>query len=303
MTAEPGEVLAGLGQAVIATDLDGVVFYWNAAAENLYGWTAQEATGQNISSLTVPEISQSAAQEIMVALGRGVPWSGGFAVRHKSGTIFTALVTDSGLYRDGDLIGVVGVSSNLGTALRPLLEKSSDAALVLRPDAVITYASPAVTQLFGWPDESIIGTSLTPLIEAEDQAPFLEYLEQVITRPNPYAPLDLRLRREGGVVWAEAALTNMLDDPVVRGVVCNLRLNVRRAMQQAAESRAEQLEAALQSRLTIELAKGYLMGHDGLDADTAFNRLRTFARSHNLTVAEVARRLNDGVITSLDRDS
>lgn len=297
MTVEPGEVLACLGQAVIATDLDGVVFYWNAAAENLYGWTAHEAIGTNIGALTVPDISAAAAEEIMAALGRGVAWSGGFPVRHKDGTIFTALVTDSGLYREGNLVGVVGVSSNLGTALRPLLEKSSDAALVLRPDAVITYASPAVTRLFGWPDKTLLGTSLTPLIEAEDRAPFMEYLRQVIARPNPYAPIDLRLRRGEDVVWAEAALTNMLDDPVVRGIVCNLRLNVRRAVQQAAELRAQQLEAALQSRLTIELAKGYLMGRDRLDADTAFNRLRTFARSHNLTVFEVARRLNDGVIT------
>ena len=73
-------------------------------------------------------------------------------VRRKNGTRFPALVTDAGVYRDGVLVGIVGVSTNLGMALRPLLDRSTDAALVLRSDGLVTYASPAVRQLFGWSD-------------------------------------------------------------------------------------------------------------------------------------------------------
>jgi len=39
-------LLDSVGQAVIATDIGGIVIYWNSAAERLYGWTAQEATGR-----------------------------------------------------------------------------------------------------------------------------------------------------------------------------------------------------------------------------------------------------------------
>ena len=78
-------------------------------------------------------------------------------MRLKDGTRFTALVTDAGIYRDGELIAVIGVSINFGAALRPLLERSTDAALVLRSDGVVSYASPAVRQLFGWPAEQVIG--------------------------------------------------------------------------------------------------------------------------------------------------
>ncbi|MDQ3550310.1 MAG: PAS domain S-box protein, partial [Bacteroidota bacterium] len=41
-------LLNTIGQATIATDLDGVVNYWNKAAENIYGWTQEEAIGKNI---------------------------------------------------------------------------------------------------------------------------------------------------------------------------------------------------------------------------------------------------------------
>ncbi len=94
--------------------------------------------------------------------------------------------------------------------------------------------------------------------------------------------------------WAEAALTNLLDDPLVRGVVCNLRTNPARAAQEQAESRIAQLETALESRLTIELAKGYLAGRHDLAPDDAYQLLRGYARSHHLTLRDVCRRVVAG---------
>jgi hypothetical protein len=61
----------------------------------------------------VPEVGQEAA-DIMAAVRDGVPWSGGFPVRRKDRTRFPALVTDAGVYRDGALVGIIGVSTNLG---------------------------------------------------------------------------------------------------------------------------------------------------------------------------------------------
>ena len=85
---DPSEQLAAIGQAVITTDVHGVVAYWNPAAQDLYGWTADEAIGRNISTLTVPEVAQQVAADIIAALRDGVPWSGAFPVRGKDGTSF-----------------------------------------------------------------------------------------------------------------------------------------------------------------------------------------------------------------------
>ena len=291
---EASDQLAAIGQAVITTDLQGVVIYWNPAAEVLYGWTADEAIGRNITSLTVPEMAQEVAVDIMAALRDGIPWSGGFPVRRKDGSTFPALVTDSGIYRGGTLVGIIGVSTNLGSALRPLLERSTDAALVLRSDAVITYASPAVQQLFGWQDESIIGNSIIPLLHPEDRPALGRFLQKLLAEPGAHPPLELRVRRRDGWAWTEAALTNLLDDPLVRGVVCNLRLSGRRTAQEDAEIRVQQLETALGSRLVIEQAKGYLAGRDGTAPDAAFERLRGYARHHHLAIHDVARRVVAG---------
>jgi GAF domain-containing protein len=50
-----------------------------------------------------------------------------------------------------------------------------------------------------------------------------------------------------------------------------------------------QLTEALSSRVVIEQAKGMIAERQGLQVDQAFNRLRRYARNHNLRLADVAR--------------
>ena len=110
-------------------------------------------------------------------------------MRRKDGRRFPALVTDAGVYRDGALVGMIGVSTNLGTALRPLLERSTDAALVLRSDGVVSYASPAVRQLFGWSDEEIIGSALTTLLHPDDRDALGRHLRRIFAEPGAHPPV------------------------------------------------------------------------------------------------------------------
>jgi GAF domain-containing protein len=55
-----------------------------------------------------------------------------------------------------------------------------------------------------------------------------------------------------------------------------------------------QLQSALNSRVTIEQAKGLLAERLGTDTEEAFERMRRYARGHNLLLADVARDLLTG---------
>ena len=109
-------------QAVIATDVDGIVTYWNAFAERLYGWTSAEAVGQSIMTLTVIPETAATSAEIMVRLARSESWSGELLVRRKNGDEFLALITNAPIFdAEGRLIGIVGVS--MDTSERRHLEE------------------------------------------------------------------------------------------------------------------------------------------------------------------------------------
>jgi|GEM_PF-4575762 len=221
------ELLQALGHAVIATDMQGTVLFWNDAAEQLYGWSAAEAVGLDITEVTVPEVSQQAAAEIMAALRDGRPWSGGFPVRRRGGEVMHALVTDSGVYRDGELIGIVGASLNLGDAVRHLMERSSDAAVLVDEHHVISYASPAVVNLFGWPVDGVVGTRLSDRIHPDDRQDFEELLVADPSRADRVG--ELRVRTDGAWSWVEVAVTDLYSRPGSHGQVCNIRRSERLA--------------------------------------------------------------------------
>lgn len=105
------EAVVGGDKAVIATDVQGRILYWNRAAEELYGWTSDEVLGRNVVDVTPALISQPEAAQIMKVLRSAESWTGKFEVRDKAGRTFPVQVTDSPvLNENGKLIGMVGVS-------------------------------------------------------------------------------------------------------------------------------------------------------------------------------------------------
>ncbi len=126
-------LLNTIGQAAIATDLNGIINYWNQAAEDIYGWTKEEALGNNIIDLTPSETTAEQGIQIMEKLKSGETWSGEFKVRKKDGTNFPAQVTDSPIYDENNILsGIIGISSDISEKrkLEKLLDKSNKLARI-----------------------------------------------------------------------------------------------------------------------------------------------------------------------------
>jgi two-component system, cell cycle sensor histidine kinase and response regulator CckA len=108
-------LLDSVGQAIIATDLDGRIAYWNRAAQELYGWDSTEALGKNIMDLTPALETGTQAEEVMEILRKGERWSGEFETRHRDGSPIQVLVTNAPFVDEqGNLGGIIGASSDIG---------------------------------------------------------------------------------------------------------------------------------------------------------------------------------------------
>ena len=100
--------------AVIGTDLDGKIFYWNKFAETLYQWKAEEVIGKSIDEVTVTDVGVELSEEILRSIRKDGYWEGDFNVQRKDGVVFPAYVVDT-LIKDanGVPMGIVGVSIDI----------------------------------------------------------------------------------------------------------------------------------------------------------------------------------------------
>lgn len=113
-------LLDAVGEAVIATDLDGRIVYWNHQAEALYGWPSQEVIGRGVLEITASPDARREAAQIYARVCAGETWSGEFEVLRRDGATVSVHVTDAPIRDDdGRIVGVVGVSRDL-TATRAL---------------------------------------------------------------------------------------------------------------------------------------------------------------------------------------
>jgi transcriptional regulator with GAF, ATPase, and Fis domain len=107
-------------------------------------------------------------------------------------------------------------------------------------------------------------------------------------------PLRLRQDRIGGLNLFSASQPplTMEDHRVVQALadVATIGILQQRSLN-TASLLAEQLQSALNSRVFIEQAKGVLAESGGLDMGEAFETLRSFARSSNQRLSDVAQQL------------
>ena len=113
------DLLVKGGAAVIATDLDGLVTHWSAAAERLYGWSGDEAVGLPIVDLLVTMRDQGLAEEIMESIRSTGNWEGEFDVQRKDGSEMLIFVRDTLIKDDvGRPVGILGVSMDVNAPSR-----------------------------------------------------------------------------------------------------------------------------------------------------------------------------------------
>lgn len=111
--------------AVVGTELKGVVTYWNRAAETLFGWTAQEALGRPVIDLTPSPSELERTEEIMAHMAAHGAWEGEFRCRRKDWSEFPAYVTNAVVTDlDGNATGYLGITVDL-TDLRHAEEQAA----------------------------------------------------------------------------------------------------------------------------------------------------------------------------------
>jgi PAS domain S-box-containing protein len=158
--------------AIFMLDPRGQVVSWNAGAERIKGYTAEEIIGRNFSCFFPPDdIKRGRPEEILrMTAASGRHEEQGIRVR-KDGSRFLAHVTFTALCDPaGNLRGFSEFSHDLseskesGARYRGLLEAAPDAIVVVNQDGTIVLLNVQAEKQFGYPRDELVGQNVKDII-------------------------------------------------------------------------------------------------------------------------------------------
>jgi PAS domain S-box-containing protein len=159
--------------AIITTSLDGTITGWNSAAERLYGYTAAETTGKNI-TLIVPVDRLPEVHDTLRRIGWGERIEQNETVRlRKDGSRIEVSLSISPLKApSGAIVGISKVARDITEAnktrqvlrqqteeLRRIFETSQDLIMVMDSRGYLVQISPSCETILGYRPEEMIGRS------------------------------------------------------------------------------------------------------------------------------------------------
>ncbi|MEU5712080.1 SpoIIE family protein phosphatase [Streptomyces flaveolus] len=184
-----------LSVAALVLDTDGRIVFWTPQAEDLFGYSADEALGRPAARLIVhPEHLQAVVKLFAEVMETGRSWAGAFPVRHKDGSMRVMEFRNMRLLDDlGDVyaLGLAAdhsllqrVETDLALCER-LINQSPIGLALLDPDLRYLLVNPALERIDGIPAEDHLGRRLRETLPFPDVDTVESALRQVLTTGTP----------------------------------------------------------------------------------------------------------------------
>jgi PAS domain S-box-containing protein len=205
--AQLAAIVESSNDAIIGKTLDGVITFWNPAAEKMFGYRAAEAIGQPITIIIPPERLDE-AEQVLSRIRRGDMVEHFETVRMaKGGERLTVSLTVSPI-KDvrGEVIGASKIVRDITerqqadasrSRLAAVVESSEDAIIGKTLDGVITSWNPAAQKMFGYTAAEAIGRPITMLIPEERLAEEDEVLARIRRGDRVESFETVRLAKDG----------------------------------------------------------------------------------------------------------
>jgi PAS domain S-box-containing protein len=175
--AEQARLLDFGSDAIVLTNWAKGILYWNRGAEDLYGFTRDEAAGKILHELLQTEFPEPQSQ-ILAKLEQEGVWSGEVVHKSRDGrriNVAARWVLDRDvqgkprriLKAFNDITARKQVEEALRASqarLSGLIDSAMDAVIAVDAEQRIVLFNPAAEQMFGYPARDVIGSSLDRFI-------------------------------------------------------------------------------------------------------------------------------------------
>ncbi len=203
---------------------DGKITDLNRASEQATGKSREELIGSNFCAcFTEPEKAYELCEQ---ALREETVTDFPLAIRHRNGAV-TDVLYNATVYRNeaGEVVGVFTAARDITERkqaearlaeseqrFRAFVENANDIIYSHRPDGVLVYVSPNITEMLGYSVDEVIGRNFFEFVHPDDFPVCHELIEQIFRGRQKHEGLEYRLRnKHGGWQWHVSNLAPLFD--------------------------------------------------------------------------------------------
>jgi PAS domain S-box-containing protein len=174
---ELADLASSSDDAILSTNLAGIVVAWNKGARDLYGYTAEEMIGQPI-AIGIPEHLHEENLQFLREVAAGQPVARCETARkRKEGSLApVSLIVSPLMNSEAEIIGASTIAHDVTERKRAeevrerlaaVLESSDDAIIGKTLDGTITTWNPGAENLFGYSASEAVGQPIQMLLPPE----------------------------------------------------------------------------------------------------------------------------------------
>ncbi len=275
-------LLKAIPLAIFFKDKEGKYISCNDTFSEIMGVTDEEITGKTVYDLWPGEHAKKYHEKDLELIKSGEHQEYEFVVQDKNGQIRPVIyMKDVFCNAKGEIAGLVGgflditERKHAETVLlereekhRKLISNISDVIAILDHEGTIVYKSPNITEQFGWLPDDLIRKHGLVTVHKDDKERIEKELSKILNKESKKVCLEYKyLCKDGSTKPIELTAVNMLDDPIVKGVLVNYKDITERKL---SEKKLKQSEKKY--RTMIEHSNDMVWTLDTLGNFTFMNR-------------------------------
>ncbi|MEI8387981.1 MAG: PAS domain S-box protein, partial [Verrucomicrobiota bacterium] len=210
--------------AILMMGPEGLISYWNPAAERIFGYTADEAIGQNLHALIVPARYHAAHQAAFPAFlktgqGAAIGKTVEMEALRKDGKEISVQISLSSIQVAGDWHSV-GILRDVTEhrmeeeelkSLRAAVEQSANTIVITDPCGSIEYVNPAFEKGSGYTAAEAIGQNPRVLKSGKQAPAFYRSLWETIIAGQTWRGEFHNRRKDGSLYWESATISPVFN--------------------------------------------------------------------------------------------
>ena len=192
--------------AIIVRDISSIILYWNRGAEELYGWTPQEAIGQVAHSLLQTRFPVS-RETVDAFLTTGAPWEGELVHTCKDGrqvmvesrqvlTHHSHTQSSAILEINRDITERVQRERENEEQYQTIVQTANEGIWLIDTQARTLYINERMAEMLGYTVEEVVGRTVPEFVFPEDLPKAQEPIGKNLQ--GTFEQFDFRFRRKDG---------------------------------------------------------------------------------------------------------